>query len=146
MRCVRAAGNLHPAKSVLPIRSAASRAGGVGIETGRGDLRMPKNALPQRIADLGVQPEGACRGRNHWQAGCSPSGEASVEIGGVDQPEMLQGCRCQTGLVSLVADQDHTHLPAADSVSRHSELGSQRLSSELRGSARAPGITPSDRR
>jgi len=51
---------------------------------------------------------------NHGQAGGGPGGESSVQVGGVDQAELLQGRRRQAGLASLVADEDDVQVPADD--------------------------------
>ena len=48
------------------------------------------------------------------QAGRGPGGETSVQVGGVDQAELLQAGCGQAGLVSLVADQDDAEVPAGE--------------------------------
>jgi hypothetical protein len=51
---------------------------------------------------------------DHGQVGCGPGGESSVQVGGVDQAELLQGRRGQAGLVALVAQEDDAQVAAGD--------------------------------
>jgi hypothetical protein len=51
---------------------------------------------------------------DHWQAGRSPGGESSVQVGCVAEAQLLQ-VRCrQAGLISLLTDEDDAQVPAGD--------------------------------
>ena len=88
-----------------------------------------------RRRGLGPLPVGAITGR----PGRGPGGESPVQVGGVDEAELLQGRCGQARLVSLVADQDYVQVPVSDGGVPPLRCGVAAPFRELRGTTMALG-------